>query len=132
MHSSGPVFLTCVCPTLAAAVTACWTASCCRTGSDWTSGPQSWTSRVLMISAWPFSAAWTSAHCPLLSAWPTCHTERGTHEDSTTPILNGAGKNPDPDQPRIDPETGRSLKQSVQSSLQVKIRETRTKTWFIC
>lgn len=85
-HKDLELLRTCVCPTLAAAVTACCAACVfpvtvslpwCCCGSVGISAPQSWPSKMLMISAWPFSPACTSAHWPLLSTWPTWH--KGVH-----------------------------------------------------
>lgn len=89
---------TCVCPTLAAAVSACCAACVfpvtvsllwCCCGSAGVSAPHSWPSKMLMISACPFSPAWTSAHWPLLSAWPTWH--RGAHRKANN---TGSGQCP--------------------------------------
>lgn len=70
-------FYTCVCvtwtcPMLEAAMNACCTTLLFRfcsvcAGSEL----QSCSSRYCRISAWPLRAAWTTAHCPLLSTWST-------------------------------------------------------------
>lgn len=89
---------TCVCPTLAAAVTACWAACAfpmtasllwCCCGSVGASAAQSWPSRMVMTSGWPLSVAWTSAHWPLLSVRPTWSrgvTKKGTGLDGLGPV----------------------------------------------
>lgn len=66
------VCVTCTCPMLDAAMKACCTTLLLGFCSDCVGSElQSWSSRYCRISAWPLRAAWTPAHCPLLSTWST-------------------------------------------------------------
>lgn len=122
----------CMCPRLAAAVTACWTACAfpdtvsllwCCCGSVGFSAPQSWPSKMLMISAWPFSAAWTSAHWPFLSACPTWYRD-------CTEGLNTTGSGWCLQYSGLDQECLRHLSPRIDSKTVMSVKPRLERIWL--